>query len=362
MPGKSVIVIGAGLGGLLCGKILSQHGFQVTILEQGAQAGGALQSFVREGIRFDTGFHSVGGLGPGEPLERIFRPLGLMDLPWMPMEPDELEGCALPFLRLSSRTEDEQNHVLEPYRMSTWRLAGGGKTLVDALSAGQDIQLRKRVSVLEKGGVTCVDGSRFAADLIVSDIHPATTMRMLRDTLRPAYRNRMEQLENGPGIFTVYAKLRPGVLEYLNRSIFIGDKVMVHFGEPAPDGSARSLDLLAFETAFTDQPVIPGSDQSVMPGYDRASLAESLIRIAAQRLPGLPEAIERFWTSTPQTWERYTGTPGGSAYGIVKHDPSDYISPKTPLPWLYLTGQNLGLHGVLGTSVTAFNTCKSILS
>ena len=354
MPGKSVIVIGAGLGGLLCGKILSQHGFRVTILEQGAQAGGALQSFVREGIRFDTGFHSVGGLGPGEPLERIFRPLGLMDLPWMPMEPDELEGCALPFLRLSSRTEDEQNHVLEPYRMSTWRLAGGGKTLVDALSAGQDIRLCKQVTVLEEGGVTCADGSRFAADLVVSDIHPATTMRMLRDTLRPAYRNRMEQLENGTGIFTVYAKLRPGVLEYLNRSIFIGDKVMLHFGEPDPDGSARSLDLLAFETASTDQ--------SVMPGSDRASLAESLIRIAAQRLPGLPEAIERFWTSTPQTWERYTGTPGGSAYGIVKHDPSDYISPKTPLPWLYLTGQNLGLHGVLGTSVTALNTCKSILS
>ena len=74
----------------------------------------------------------------------------------------------------------------------------------------------------------------------------------------------------------------------------------------------------------------------------------------------LPEAIERFWTSTPQTWERYTGTPGGTAYGILKSGPEDFISPQTPLPWLYLTGQNLGLHGVLGTSVSALNTCKSI--
>ena len=86
-------------------------------------------------------------------------------------------------------------------------------------------------------------------------------------------------------------------------------------------------------------------------------LAESLIR----RVPGLDGAIDRYWTSTPATWERYTGTPGGTAFGIRKKDATCYVHPRTPVPGLYLTGQNCGLHGVLGVSETALVTCREIL-
>lgn len=337
------MIIGAGLGGLLCGKILSQEGFSVTILEQGGQAGGALQTFVRDGIRFDTGFHTVGGLGPGEPLEQVLRPLGLMDLPWIPMEPDELVGCSEPFLRLSAFTEEEREHVLTPFRMSVWRLKGGGKTLVDALSEGQDIQLHKQVTAVEDRSVTCADGSRYTADIVISDIHPKQLLRLLRDHVRPAWRARIETRTDSPGIFSVNAKLHPGAIPHLNHSIFLRNELMVHFGERAADGSARSLDLMAFET----------------PGQNDINAA-SLIAKAAERLPGLPEAIERYWTSSAKTWEHFTGTPGGTAYGIRKRGPEDYLTPRTPLPWLFLTGQNIGLHGVLGTSVSAINTCNAI--
>ena len=85
-----------------------------------------------------------------------------------------------------------------------------------------------------------------------------------------------------------------------------------------------------------------------------------MILTAAQRLPGLPDAIEKYWVSTPATWERFTGTPGGTAYGILKYRTEDYQPPVTPLPWLFLTGQNLGLHGILGTAISALNTCNSI--
>ena len=62
---KQYIIIGGGLGGLFLGKLMARARMEVTILEQGLQPGGALQTFVREGIRFDTGFHSVGGMEPG---------------------------------------------------------------------------------------------------------------------------------------------------------------------------------------------------------------------------------------------------------------------------------------------------------
>jgi len=71
--------------------MLSRKGFRVTVLEGGSQIGGCLQSFSRGGIRFDTGFHSVAGLAPGDPLFSIFEPLGLMDLPWEKVSsPDEV--------------------------------------------------------------------------------------------------------------------------------------------------------------------------------------------------------------------------------------------------------------------------------
>ena len=330
-----VVIVGAGLGGLLCGRLLSARGYSVVLLEQGVQAGGALQSFVREGVRFDTGFHSVGGLGPGEPLEKIFAPLGLMDLPWERVEPDE----GFPFFRLNNPAfEEEQSHVLAPFRQSVWRLRGGGQVLVDALSAGQDIRLRHKVVSIADKRVTCSDGSVFEGDYVISDLHPRLTFHLVKDPVRPSYRKRLESLPDGPGAFTVNAKLRPGALKYFNHSIFVDGRILLHCGEPDDSGFARSIDILAFEGLS----------------------AQELIAIAETRLPGLGAAIERYWTSTPATWERFTGTPGGSAYGIVKSSRMDYISPVTPLPWLFLTGQNIGLHGVLGTSVSALHTCHCI--
>ena len=349
MNGKTAIIIGAGFGGLLCGRILSRRGFDVTVLEQGRQIGGALQTFVREGIRFDTGFHSVGGLGPGEPLEQVFRPLGLMDLPWVRTEPDELIGGSDSFLRLSSGWSEEKVHVVGPYRLSCWRLQGGGKTLADELARGLDIQLRKKAVAIEDHTVTCEDGSTYRADIVVSDVHPQLTVAMIKDRIRPAYGKRISRLKNGPGVVTVNAKLRPGTLPFINHSIFIENRVMIHFGESDADGFARSLDLLSFA---------PEEDRHSR--LDRESLAHEMIQTAAQRLPGLPDAIEKYWVSTPATWERFTGTPGGTAYGILKYRTEDFQPPVTPLPWLFLTGQNLGLHGILGTAISALNTCNSI--
>lgn len=337
---KSVLILGAGLSGLFCAKLLTRERCSVTLLEQGRQPGGALQTFVREGIRFDTGFHSVGGLGPGEPLYQIFEPLGLMYLPWYRTADDEcVEGG--PFLRISSGSDFERKHVADPYKGSTWRLKGGGKTLVDALAKSQDIRLGKKVVAIQDREVVCADGSTFRADCIVSSLHPRCTFALVKDHVRPSYLKRLDKLEDGPGVVTLNCKLREGALPCPDHDLFVRDKVMVHFGEGRfADGSAVSLDLLGFA------PVSP----------------EELIQAAAETLPQLPAAIEKYWTSTPATWERFTGTPGGSAYGIVKHASTDYLPPQTPLPWLFLTGQNLVLHGVLGTCMSAINTCKTLLN
>ena len=88
MKRNSVIIIGAGLGGLECGYILAKNGMKVTVLEHEAQVGGCLQTFRRGAALFDTGFHYVGALDEGESLHTLFSYFDLMSLPWKKLDED----------------------------------------------------------------------------------------------------------------------------------------------------------------------------------------------------------------------------------------------------------------------------------
>jgi len=72
-----VVIIGSGLGGLLCGYILGREGFSVGILEKHTQTGGNLQNFTRQGHSFDTGIHYIGSMAPGQTLHQYWKFAGL---------------------------------------------------------------------------------------------------------------------------------------------------------------------------------------------------------------------------------------------------------------------------------------------
>ncbi|MFC3196385.1 phytoene desaturase family protein [Parapedobacter deserti] len=74
-----VIVIGSGLGGLVCATILAKEGLNVLVLEKNNQYGGNLQTFVRDRCIFDTGVHYIGGLAKGQNLYQYFHYLGIAE-------------------------------------------------------------------------------------------------------------------------------------------------------------------------------------------------------------------------------------------------------------------------------------------
>ncbi len=55
MKSKSVLVIGAGIGGIVAATHLAQHGFNVTVVEKNSHAGGRCDRISRDGHHFDTG-------------------------------------------------------------------------------------------------------------------------------------------------------------------------------------------------------------------------------------------------------------------------------------------------------------------
>ena len=94
-----VCIIGGGFGGLLCARQLAKAGKSVLLLERQQQLGGCIQSYQRHGKQYDTGFHYVGGLAEGQPLNVLFTELGLMDLPW-----HKLDAEGFDLVTIGSRT------------------------------------------------------------------------------------------------------------------------------------------------------------------------------------------------------------------------------------------------------------------
>jgi len=74
-----IIIAGSGLGGLICGYILSKNGYKVAIFEKNAQLGGCLQTFIRKGLKFDTGMHYIGSMEEGQIMHKFFKYLGLLN-------------------------------------------------------------------------------------------------------------------------------------------------------------------------------------------------------------------------------------------------------------------------------------------
>ena len=126
----SCVIIGAGLGGLSCGAVLAQHGYKVTVLEQERQAGGCLQTFMRDGVKFETGMHFIGSAARGEILDSFLRYLGIR------------EGLELHEL-------DQNGYDIVTYKGQDFRFCNGKDAFVEGLAEFFPGQKKKLVRYID---------------------------------------------------------------------------------------------------------------------------------------------------------------------------------------------------------------------
>lgn len=82
------IIIGAGVGGLTCGCLLSQKGLRVLIVEKNKEVGGCCSSFEKEGFSFDLSVQSLGECQRGGRIWNLLKKLNLLDqIHFIPLEP-----------------------------------------------------------------------------------------------------------------------------------------------------------------------------------------------------------------------------------------------------------------------------------
>jgi len=93
--------------------------------------------------------------------------------------------------------------------------------------------------------------------------------------------------------------------------------------------------------------------------------AERLIEVVSRQCPELRDGIAHYYTSTPLTYLDYTGTEGGSMYGVAKDirlGEACRVPHRTRVPNVLQTGQNINSHGMLGVLVGTIVTCGELLT
>jgi all-trans-retinol 13,14-reductase len=86
---------------------------------------------------------------------------------------------------------------------------------------------------------------------------------------------------------------------------------------------------------------------------------DKIMKILKDIFPGIEDAVEHISAATPLTVRDYTGSKYGSLYGIEKDCNNmihSHIVPRTKIKNLYLTGQNINLHGIIGVALSAILT------
>lgn len=290
--------------------------------------------------------------------------------------------------------------ILNSYIESSWKCIDGGgaisKYMVQNIRQhGGDIRRNAEVKkiVVEDGKARCVelaDGSKWYAGRFISNMHPVRTLEMTETHLiKPAYRSRVKELENTVSSFIVNIVFKKDAFLYHKNNYYYHKEGHVwtsaeHTGENWPlayslffsassktDKYAESMTILAYmrfeevqQWAGTVNTVSNESDRGQDYEAFKKQKAEKLISLVTEKFPGLRDAIKSYYTATPLSYRDYIGNEDGSMYGISKdyRNPlKTFISPRTKIPNLYLTGQNLNLHGVLGATMSGLVTCIALM-
>ncbi len=100
--------------------------------------------------------------------------------------------------------------------------------------------------------------------------------------------------------------------------------------------------------------------------YDafKGRLAERMMQALFEQMPQLRGKVAFFEISTPLTTAHFAGYGRGELYGI-DHTPQrfdqDFLQPSTPIPGLYLTGQDIVSCGVAGAMFGGVLTATTVL-
>ncbi len=290
--------------------------------------------------------------------------------------------------------------VTNGYIQSAYRCVDGGSQIARELAKsihekGGDILRRKQVIAFDLSedklsSVTTTDGSTYRGKNFISNIQPKILLNVIgKEHFKPSYFNRLQRVSNTLSCFTVHIVCKPNSFSYLNHNIYHHTTndvwIKPDYGEdewplqfmlstPATSKSEEYADGISIMTymRFDEVEQWKDSHNSIVSPSERPSdyeqfkseKTEQVLKAVEKRFPEIRNYIQSVHASTPLTFRDYIGSDDGNMYGTEKDyrkGLTNFISPKTKISNLWLTGQYLNLHGIFGVTISSVVTCSQFL-
>ncbi|HEX2617002.1 MAG TPA: NAD(P)/FAD-dependent oxidoreductase [Flavobacteriales bacterium] len=289
--------------------------------------------------------------------------------------------------------------VQNTYIESAYRCIDGGSQIAkhlahNAREHGATILNRHEVVGMDMGpaGVEAVrtaNGERFTCKWAIANMDPRPLLAMIDPGhIRQAYRSRINGLGNTISSFTLHLVMERGSFPYLDHNHYHNgvdpwDTVELADTEnpnaymlSTPLSSrmrehAEAVTVMSYmpyaevaEWADTHNTVVAPTTRSADYEAFKKHKEKRLLAAVERQFPGISAGVRAMFSSTPLTFRDYVGAPEGTMYGVRKdaNDPlRTFIPPRTKVPNLLLTGQNINLHGMLGVTVSSVVTCSELV-
>lgn len=241
------------------------------------------------------------------------------------------------------------------------------------------------ISVKTKAGI------EYQAKQFISNIEIRSAIKLIGENrLKKSFLNRILSWEPVSSCFSVYLVLKPNSILNFNHNIYhFSSEEMVwnafkykkenwpetYMLSSAPSKQhpefAESLTAISYmdfeevkEWENTFNTIANQQERHRLYEKFKLEKAEKMIQALEKKIPGLRESIKNIYTSSPLSYRDYIGSFEGNMYGYTKTSETPLktmVSPRTKIENLFLTGQSVNMHGILGCTIGAFNTCSEIL-
>ena len=293
--------------------------------------------------------------------------------------------------------------TVNSYIQSAWRCINGGSQISKLLIAelkkyGGEVYKNTAVVAFEFDGekiIACKtkEGKIFKGEQFISNINLKQTIRMVGPNhFSKPFVKRIMSLEEVTSVFSLYIVFKKDQFPYQNNNIYHYNSMEDIWDTngkciPAwPNLVVASMNASHSEQTFADSiTTMTYMDFSEVEQWEhthnvstiknleqressyeqfKAEKAELLLQKLEQIYPGIREAIQGMYTSTPLTYRDFIGSEKGNMYGFIKDANSPmktFISPRSKIGNLFFSGQNVRMHGIMGVTIGAFVTCMEMI-
>jgi all-trans-retinol 13,14-reductase len=278
----------------------------------------------------------------------------------------------------------------------TYQFVGGSQQMADLLKGiiedhGGQVLANEEVVNIEVNDhkvkqVITRNGHFYRADGYISDVHPDVLIRLVGEKAFPvSFKKRLQSIPETYSSFKVYVKFKERAFPFLNHTCYCisnydskfdlktlrqeGWPHSLMYYTPAIENQGEFAETMVIIGEMPFEWVKPWEDTKVGhrgEAYEqwKQMMTEKVFDFLEKLYPGFRDGIDFVMASSPLTIRDYYGNKEGSNYGFLKDSHNIMLSQMsvyTKVKNLFLTGQNVNIHGLCGVSLTAIQTVEAFV-